>query len=222
MRGSNDRARATGSGSPPLRAAIVLSWLLGAGIDVGSANARDESVPEPAGYRLEAYDAPVPDGLAGARTVAAAEVRALVDEHGAVVVDVIPEHRRPPVLPEGQVWFPVPHAGLPGALWLPDTGFGTLAPVTERYLIDHLERATGGDRAHPLVFYCRMDCWMSWNAAKRALAAGYTRVAWYRDGIDDWRFEDLPTEPLTPAPGARQPGDPVATDPATETDQERP
>ena len=164
----------------------------------------DAPVAEPEGYRLRDYDAPVPDALAGARTVAGAEVRSLL-AGGAVAVDVIPAHRPPPSLPDGQLWMPPPHAGIPGALWLPDTGFGALAPVTERYLLEHLERASGGDRERALVFYCRMDCWMSWNAARRALAAGYGNVHWYRDGIDDWRFEGYPVAPLEPAPGRRLP-----------------
>ena len=167
------------------------------------------SVPEPAGYRTGDYDAPVPAGLAGARTVAGPEVATLLDG-GAVVIDVIPAHRAPATLPEGQAWFPPPHRGIAGALWLPDTGFGTLAPVTERYLVDHLERATGGNRAHPIVFYCRIDCWMSWNAAKRAVSGGWTNVHWYRDGIEDWELEGFPFEDLVPEPGPRLPGD---TDP---------
>ena len=36
---------------------------------------------------------------------------------------------------------------------------------------------------------------MSWNAAKRALALGYTHVAWYPEGTDGWAAADLPLEP---------------------------
>ena len=168
-------------------------------------------VPEPDGYRTDAYDAPVPAGLVGAATVAGPEVRALL-EAGAVVVDVLPEIRRPKDLPEDALWLPPPHRGVAGALWLPDVGYGDLAPITRAYLLDHLEAATGGNRAHPLVFYCRIDCWMSWNAARRALDAGYTHVHWYRDGLDDWEFEGFPVAVLRPAPGPRLPGDP-GTDP---------
>ena len=171
---------------------------------VSSARAQ-APVPEPEGYRTHTYDAPVPEALAGAATVAGPEVRRLLAAGAAVVVDVLPAHRRPASLPEGQAWLPPRHLGIPGALWLPDTGYGELAPVTVRYLLGHLERATGGRRDRPVVFYCRIDCWMSWNAAKRALAAGYTNVHWFRDGIDEWRFEGLPTEDLTPAPGERLP-----------------
>lgn len=164
----------------------------------------DHGVPEPDAYRADDYDAPVPHTLAGAETVTALDVAKLV-ERGAIVVDVVPAHRAPSALPEGQLWLPPPHEGIPGALWLPDTGFGTLDPLTERYFLEHLERASGGHRDRPLVFYCRIDCWMSWNAARRALEAGYTNVHWFRDGIDDWRFEGFETEALAPAPGERMP-----------------
>lgn len=162
------------------------------------------AVSQPDGYRLEDYDSEVPAALDGAVRVTAIEVRRLMDDDAAVVIDVIPEHRRPDSLPKNQLWMPVPHEGIKGALWLPDVGFGALSAVTEDYLFTHLAKATGGDTAHPLVFYCRMDCWMSWNAAKRALAHGYRSVYWFADGLDDWRFEDFEMSTLTPAPGQRQ------------------
>jgi PQQ-dependent catabolism-associated CXXCW motif protein len=52
-----------------------------------------------------------------------------------------------------------------------------------------------------VVFYCLADCWMSWNAAKRAASWGYREVLWYRDGTDGWEAAGLPTEVLHPAPG---------------------
>lgn len=172
-----------------------------------TATAATASVPEPDGYRLDNYDALVPDGLTGATTVAGPDVLKLQRERQAVVVDVIPQHRRPRDLADDELWFPVAHQGVAGALWLPDTGFGELAPVTERYLFGHLESATNDNPDHPVVFYCRIDCWMSWNTAKRTLNAGYSNVYWYRDGIEDWLFEDFAVEILEPAPGARLPGD---------------
>lgn len=162
------------------------------------------AIEEPNGYRLEAYDDIVPDTLTGATRVTAVDVRKLQDEHDAIVVDVIPEHRRPDALPEGQLWIPVPHKGVAGALWLPDVGFGVLSKVTENYFKAHLQRATDGNLSHPLVFYCRADCWMSWNAAKRSMSYGYREVYWFAEGIDDWSFEDFPLEILTPAEGQRQ------------------
>lgn len=161
-------------------------------------------VPQPDGYRLEDYDAEVPLALDGATRVTAVEVLALSKIPGTVIVDVIPEHRRPDFLPANQIWFPVDHKGIPGALWLPDTGFGTLSEVTESYFKHHLQQATGGRLDPNLVFYCRVDCWMSWNAAKRALSYGYKNVYWFADGVDDWFFEGFEFEILKPAAGARQ------------------
>ena len=160
-------------------------------------------VLEPDGYRLEEYDAPVPETLTGATLVDALEVRRLRDEEDALVIDVIPEHRRPDFLPENQIWIPVPHKGVPGSVWLPDIGYGVLADITLEYFSDNLAKHTDGNQNRPVVFYCRLDCWMSWNAAKRAVAFGYTDVYWFADGTDGWMFEGLEMSVLTPEPGAR-------------------
>jgi len=48
------------------------------------------------------------------------------------------------------------------------------------------------------VFYCLASCWMSWNAAKRALELGYTNVAWYPEGTDGWADQGLPLEGRVP------------------------
>jgi len=182
---------------------LVCAAAMALNVSIVSALA-EEPVPEPDGYRMEHYDDTVPAELAGATRVTAQQVQTLQKNRSAVVVDVIPEHRRPASLPADQIWFPVPHKGVPEALWLPDTGFGVLSEVTESYFKKHLERATKADLAHPVIFYCRADCWMSWNAAKRALTYGYTEVYWFADGVDDWFFEGFEFAILTPADGERQ------------------
>ncbi len=55
-----------------------------------------------------------------------------------------------------------------------------------------------------VILYCLANCWMSWNAAKRALSLGYSNVAWYREGTDGWSGAGLPLEEATPE---RRPGD---------------
>lgn len=162
------------------------------------------TVPQPSGYRMELYDDVVPAALDGASTITAIETKQLQQRADAVVIDVIPQHRRPDVLPGNQIWIPVDHKGVPGAIWLPDTGFGALSKVTENYFKHHLHAATKGNKSHPVIFYCRSDCWMSWNAAKRALTYGYSNVHWFYDGIDGWFFEGFDFEVLTPAEGQRQ------------------
>jgi len=161
--------------------------------------ARAEDVPEPDGYRTSEYRAPTPATLRGARVVTTAEAEALWTGRDAIFVDVMPHAPRPANLPAGTIWRERPRQNIPGSVWLPDTGYGELAAVTEHYLRDNLARVTAGDRARLLVFYCLKDCWMSWNAAKRALAMGYGNVAWYPDGTDGWEFADLPLAPSTPA-----------------------
>jgi PQQ-dependent catabolism-associated CXXCW motif protein len=89
---------------------------------------------------------------------------------------------------------------IPGSIWLPDTGYGALATSTERYLRNGLARITQGDRSRWLVIYCQKDCWMSWNAAKRALTMGYKNVVWYPDGTDGWGSSGLPEQQAVPVP----------------------
>jgi PQQ-dependent catabolism-associated CXXCW motif protein len=175
-----------------LARALVLAGALLAGA------ARAEDVPEPEDYRTGEYRAPTPATLRGARVVTTEEAKALWDGGEAIFVDVMPHAPRPANLPAGTIWRERPRQNIPRSIWLPDTGYGELAAITESYLRDNLARATAGDRARLLVFYCLRDCWMSWNAAKRALAMGYTNVAWYPDGTDGWAFADLPLEPSTP------------------------
>jgi PQQ-dependent catabolism-associated CXXCW motif protein len=156
---------------------------------------------EPPGYRTHDYRTPTPTTLAGARVVTTAEAEALWQDKAAIFIDVMPRPPRPPNLPPGTIWRDRPRSNIPGSIWLPDTGYGELAPSTEDYLRSNVERVTGGDRTKPLVVYCLHDCWMSWNAAKRLVAMGYANVAWYPDGTDGWTDALLPVVDAQPAPG---------------------
>ncbi len=157
------------------------------------------TVPEPPGYRTEAYRAPVPATLQGARVVSTPEAEALWRSGEAIFVDVLPRAPKPD-LPEGTVWREPAHHDIPGTVWLPDVGYGALAPEMEAYFRDNLTRLSGGDRERTLVIYCRSECWMSWNAARRAVAWGYTGIVWYPDGTDGWAAAGLPLEERTPVP----------------------
>jgi PQQ-dependent catabolism-associated CXXCW motif protein len=79
-------------------------------------------------------------------------------------------------------------------------GRGSLSSELEGYFRSHLEAATNGSRDVPVVFYCLADCWMSWNAAKRAASWGYKRIYWYPDGIDGWEAAKLLTADAVPVP----------------------
>lgn len=160
----------------------------------------DEGVREPAGYRTENYRAPVPATLAGARVLSTEQAETIWRAKSGAFIDVLPRAPKPKNLPEGTVWRDQPRQDIPGSVWLPDTGYGVLAPATEDYLKRGLEQASGGDQAKLLVFYCLANCWMSWNAARRALSYGYANVAWYPEGTDGWAAADLPLADVQPEP----------------------
>ena len=145
------------------------------------------AVEQPEGYRVDDYHAPTPDAVPGGEVVHTAGLRALIDAGHAVLIDVLPAPRRPDNMAPGAPWMPLPRMDLPGSVWLPDVGRGALSASTEKWFLGQLAGLSGGDVTRPLVFYCMTDCWMSWNAAKRAASYGYTRVLWYPEGADGWQ-----------------------------------
>ena len=170
------------------------------GIALLIAGAASDAPVEPAGYRMDDYRSPTPATLQGATVMSTADARIHWERRDAVFVDVLPQVPRPVGLPASTIWREKPREDVPGSVWLPDTGYGALAPVMEHYFEQGLELASGSDRNRMLVFYCLANCWMSWNAAKRAIAMGYTGVAWYPDGTDGWTAMHLPLELRTPLP----------------------
>src|SRR5689334_9928095 len=143
------------------------------------AAAADTPPPEPAGYRTSDYRAAVPVTLNGRPALTTEQAAALWRQGDAVFIDALPQPPRPQGLPPDTIWHPKPRDDIPGSIWLPDTGYGELAPVMETWFERGLQAATHGDHSRHLVIYCLADCWMSWNAARRAESLGYTKVDWY-------------------------------------------
>jgi len=181
------------------RSCVILAVILGVAAFACGGVRGEDATPEPGHYRTDHYRAPTPPTLAGARVITTAQAEMLWQDKAAFFVDVMPRAPRPPNLPPGTIWRDRPRLNIPGSIWLPDTGYGELAPVTAEYLRQNLERVTGGDRTKLLVIYCLRDCWMSWNAAKRILTMGYINVAWYPEGTDGWADELLPLIDAQPA-----------------------
>lgn len=47
----------------------------------------------------------------------------------------------------------------------------------------------------PVLFLCNgPECWKSYKASRAALAAGYTKIYWFRGGMPEWREKHLPVE----------------------------
>lgn len=163
-----------------------------------------ETVPEPSEYRMNDYRSPVPATLAGATVIGPTEAHDLWVAQTAAFIDVMPQPPKPANLPAGTLWRDKPRDSIPGAIWVPNVGYGAIADVTATYFREALEMATQGDKTHPVVLFCLEDCWMSWNAARRALEWGYTDVYWLPEGTDGWSWEGYPLEKATPKDGQPQ------------------
>jgi PQQ-dependent catabolism-associated CXXCW motif protein len=86
---------------------------------------------------------------------------------------------------------------LPGAMasvWMSQPG--SFNDQVQQQLAQLMQQGTQGRKDTVLVFYCLSShCWMSYNAALRAINAGYKNVLWYRGGIEAWKAAGMPTQP---------------------------
>ncbi len=190
-----------------LAAMLVLAGVMGT-VNVTPVNVSmaASDVAEPADYRMDHFRAPVPDTLKGATVVTTEVAYKLWQDGKTVFIDVLPQAPKPAGLPATVIWRDKPRDTIKGAIWLPNVGYGKLHPDMQSFLEAQLEQLTGNDKARPVLFFCLQDCWMSWNAAKRALEIGYSDVSWYPDGTDGWAFQDYPVEtvkPVFPAAGTQ-------------------
>lgn len=160
--------------------------------------ASDFDSDEATGYRVQNYRAPVTRPVEGGERIDLPALDRLRDE-GAVLIDTMPQ--RGGYDPATGAWRIVDRREtIPGATWLPETGRGQLEPRLAAYFARHLARLTEGDRMRPVVFFCLADCWMSWNAVKRAASLGYGRLYWFADGTDGWAEAERPLVEAVPPP----------------------
>jgi len=142
---------------------------------------RDWGVAPTSQLRQQPYHAPTPREIPGAQVVSTRQLLGMLTRADPpVLIDVLSG--------EG-------HLTLAGAKWIAGAGRGSnfLDPV-QSILTQLLGQLTGGNKARPVVFFCaNSQCWLSYNAALRASAAGYSEVLWYRGGIDAWAEAGLPT-----------------------------
>jgi PQQ-dependent catabolism-associated CXXCW motif protein len=174
---------------------------LAAAILVFAGPAWSGGVEEPTGYRMDEYRAPVPETLKGAEVIDTKEAEALWREKKAVFFDVMPNTPKPANLPAGTIWKDKVREDIPDSIWLANVGYGAISDETAGYFRQGLEALTASDKSRPILFYCMTNCWMSWNAAKRAIEWGYSSVIWYPSGADGWQSANLPLEENRPYPG---------------------
>lgn len=89
---------------------------------------------------------------------------------------------------------------VPGAVLMPVTYGGTTADEWQARLERLVRQLTGGDRQRPVVtFGSSINRWHARNVALRLIALGYTRVYWYRGGVEAWASQGLAMAPVIPA-----------------------
>lgn len=148
------------------------------------------------GYRIQRYRSPTPEHSKFATTLSTEDVQTLlVEQPQAILLDVQP-------LPWNGLFIhkKVRRKHIPGSVWLPNVGLGELEDDWSDYFSHHLSKLTKGNKQTPIVLYCRADCWMSWNAIKRAAEWGYNNLYWFRDGTDAWRENELEMVIAEPEP----------------------
>lgn len=142
---------------------------------------RDFGVPPTSSLRPGEFHAATPTAIPGARLVTTAQLLQAVNTgNRMVIIDVLGS----------------PYS-LPGALGATALASGgTLNDRIQQQAEQWLAQITGGDRAVPIVVYCSDPmCWLSYNGALRAAAAGYSEVYWYRGGAQAWQMAGLPMYP---------------------------
>ncbi len=138
------------------------------------------------GYRINHYRAPVPEKAPGGKRVRVDDVEQIIADKSVILIDVMASTGPGPDLKTGAWRMVKIRENIPGSVWLPNVGKGKLSDQILNYFKDNLKRLTKGNKSHPIVIYCQADCWMSWNAVKRASELGYTNIYWYPEGTDGW------------------------------------
>lgn len=189
-------------------AVLLLAW----SVATTSVCIADEAVFDPiTGYRIAHYRSPTPESVPGGTRILAPDVSKLVAVDRALLVDVTPSEGGRPIPETGEWYLLTSHLNIAGSTWLVDVGRGVLDPDQLTYFVSNLARLTQGDRSRAIIFYCKADCWMSWNATRRAAALGYHNVYWLSDGTDGWtdwggELVDAVPQPTLPASRVSQPG----------------
>jgi len=144
----------------------------------------DMGVTFPNGLRelMASHGATPATAPSGAKIISTAELVNLYrSDTKLVVLDVLPSQG-------------VKKSTLPGALWVNTLGVGheKLNTIIE-LVIPKTLAVVVPDKSVPIVSYCAgWECWFSWNATVRLVAAGYKNVYWYRGGLDSWLAAKLP------------------------------
>lgn len=152
---------------------------------------QDFGVPASSQLHTGAMHGPTPASIPGGQVITTRGVQELLSQRQTPVLllDILGGMQ---VIPGAQ------HA-------VPAAQPGSFNDTTQQQFGQFLQQATGGNKEVPLVLYCQSrECWMSYNAALRAIQLGYRNVLWYRGGIEAWQAAGLPLQPAGQAAPPRQ------------------
>ena len=173
---------------PPSRPAGPAWWRMPLQYSSYDGETQNFGLRPTATIRVNNYEGPTPTVIMGARTITTPQLRdMLASSNPPLLIDVLGGN---------------PQNSLPGAILFTLAGLGnSLSDQVQQRLSMHLAQLTQGEWRAPIVFFClSKTCWLSHNAAVRAVALGYTDVMWYRGGRNAWMAAGLPMEPATPTP----------------------
>ena len=178
------QAAAARSGPPAASLDTLMAW-----------ERQDMGVPASRQLHDGAPHGPTPNQIPGGQVITTKGLLPLLQQQG-VPVHVFDVLGGPEALPNA---IPAAWASAPGSF----------DDSTQQRLTQMLRQVTRGKIDAPLVFYCQSpECWMSYNAALRAIRLGYRNVLWYRGGIEAWKNAGLPLvhagaqgQPQSPPPG---------------------
>lgn len=162
---------------------MVLAALLPA----NSIAAADDASFDSDGFRTQRYRTPVTAPPSPATKIALSAALELRPDRDALFLDVMPAEGGVREKPGGGWRLSQRHETLPGARWYPETGRSPVDPVLWNALL-----ASARTVGKPVIVFCRADCWMSWNAARRLALAGVRDVYWLAEGTDGWHAAGKP------------------------------
>lgn len=149
------------------------------------------------GLRIHHYTQPTPDSVPGGTRIDVNQAYQLW-QHGAQFIDVLS-------ISQGRydefdgTWPAHPERfTIPGAVWLPNVGFGRPQSDMQAYLRHNLVNQI--DTNSPVVVFCIADCWMGWNATQHVAAMGYQQVYWFAEGTDAWAAAGYDLSLVQPEP----------------------
>lgn len=186
----------------PMIAALAGLLLGSAPALAGEPAAEAPALFDAEGYRIARYRAPIAADPTPAMRIPLTDALALVPGRDALFIDVMPAEGGVRDARSGAWRLAQTHRTITGAEWHPEAG-RMPADAALWQALEQAARAAAPER--PVILFCRVDCWMSWNAARRLAASGLGNVWWLAEGTDGWHAEGrelVAAEPVVVAASA--------------------